>query len=318
MSLIESEGGVIVVLKNYTNCDPLELASFAAKYCYEAQPPKFGDMIKVEERLFLTGHHTTLEHFYFNFEINGISVGDVTLGLHLASPFYNSDQRSGRFCAEMFSKPDLYRIGGYVQDFWSGEIGDLNSILSYFKCSVDIYNTNIERATEITAKLLKEERVFASEKYIQQNSPKIAQEQLRVFMPIIFPTGLDYSIDLVTLVSMYRTAFNPVMKWVVGRMVEEALKVFPLLKFMFMEEAGVNADSLSLKYLSPRQALYKPGFELMGTLPDYGVVIPESKDMHPVDLLHFHPKFMDNSVQNIDSAVEVSLATMGQDQRHRT
>lgn len=317
MGITKSGGCIVVKLKNYTNCDPLELASFAAKYCYEAQPPKFGDMIDVEKRLFQTGHHTTLEHFYFNFEIEGISVGDVTLGLHLASPFYNSDQRSGRFCSEMFSKPDFLEMLCYATEFWP-EAGELSHVLDYFRRSVDIYNANIGKATEITAKFLKEERVFASEKYIQQNAPKIAQEQLRVFMPIIFPTGLDYSIDLIALVSMHRTAFSPVMKWVVGRMVEEVLKVFPALKFMFLEEAGINVDQLKLKFLSPRQVLYKPGFELIGSLPNYGIIIPEPKDMHPVDLPHFNPKFMDNSVLNIDSAVEVSLATLGQDQRHRT
>ncbi|MDO8442995.1 MAG: FAD-dependent thymidylate synthase [bacterium] len=316
MSLIKSLGNVFVGLKAYTNVDPLELASFAAKYCYEAQPPKFGDMIDVEKRLFLTGHHTTLEHFYLTFEINGISVGDVTLGLHLASPFYNSDQRSGRFCSEMFSAPDIDGVRKYVGDFWSG-IESHDSILDYFRRSVEVYNANIEKATEIAARFIKEERPFASEKYIQQNAPKIAREQLRVFMPVIFPTGLVYTIDLITLVSMYRTAFNPVMKWVVGRMVEEMLVVFPKLKFMFPEEAGAGASSLKLDYRSSGQALYKPDFELRGTMSNFGMVIPEPRDMHPVDTLHFHPKFMDNSVLNVDSTVEISLATMGQDQRHR-
>jgi len=319
MNLIESLGNVFVALRSHTNCNPLELAAFAAKYCYEAQPPKFGEMIDVEKRLFLTGHHTTLEHFYFTFEINGISVGDVTLGLHLASPFYNSDQRSGRFCSEMFSRPDVYGIRKYIDDFWP-EVRNFPYILDYFKNSVAMYNASLEKATKITAKFIKEERPFASEKYIQQNAPKIAQEQLRVFMPVIFPTGLVYTVDLITLVSMHRTAFNPVIKWVVRRMAEEVIRIFPELKFMFTEEARVNADQLKLNHcgFDNAKALYEPKFDLIGGLPSGAISIPNSKDTHPVDALHFHPKFMNNSVLNVNSAVEISLATMGQDQRHRS
>jgi hypothetical protein len=313
---MEKLGNVDVELRAYTNVDPLELASFAAKYCYQAQPPEFGEMIDVEKRLFETGHHTTLEHFYFTFEINGISVGDVTFGLHLASPFYNSDQRSGRFCSEMFSNPDFNGIKKYINDFWPQE-NDL-SILDYFKHSVEIYNGNIAKATEITAKFLKEERPFASEKYVQQNAPKIAQEQLRVFMPVIFPTGLVFTINLVTLLSMHGTAFSPVLKWVAGRMAEEVLKTFPALKFMFKEEVGSCKIKMWLDRFHSKEALYKPSFKLVNGLCERKIRIPGPNDAHPVDTLHFQPRFMDNSVINIDTRVKVSLATMGQDQRHRT
>ena len=40
--------------------------------------------------------------------------------------------------------------------------------------------------------------------------------------------------------------------------------------------------------------------------------------MHPVDLLHFSPELMDNNVSEIKTNIEISVATMGQDQRHRT
>ena len=40
--------------------------------------------------------------------------------------------------------------------------------------------------------------------------------------------------------------------------------------------------------------------------------------MHPVDQLHFRPEMMDNSIGSIKTEVDLSLATMGQDQRHRT
>ena len=44
-----------------TNIDPTTLASHAARTCYAADVPELGDKIDVENRLFRTGHHTTLE-----------------------------------------------------------------------------------------------------------------------------------------------------------------------------------------------------------------------------------------------------------------
>ena len=79
---------------------PLKKASHAALSCYQSEMPdiKTVKIIDVDGRLFKPGHHTTLQHTDFTFVIDGIAVGDVTLGLHLVSPFYNSDQRSGQKC----------------------------------------------------------------------------------------------------------------------------------------------------------------------------------------------------------------------------
>lgn len=40
--------------------------------------------------------------------------------------------------------------------------------------------------------------------------------------------------------------------------------------------------------------------------------------MHPVDLLHFSPETMGNNIGSIKTEITLSLATMGQEQRHRT
>ena len=40
--------------------------------------------------------------------------------------------------------------------------------------------------------------------------------------------------------------------------------------------------------------------------------------MHPVDRLHFTPEMMENSIGDIKARIQVSTATMGQDQRGRT
>ena len=45
-----------------TDLEPTLLASHAARTCYTAEVPEIGETIDVENRLFKTGHHTTLEH----------------------------------------------------------------------------------------------------------------------------------------------------------------------------------------------------------------------------------------------------------------
>ena len=96
---------ISVELKAKTNVDVTPLASYAAKVCYTADAPQLGDLIKVKERLFDPGHHTTLEHNHFTFLLNGVSVSSVVFGIHLNSPYYDSDQRSGRF-SKMYDAPN--------------------------------------------------------------------------------------------------------------------------------------------------------------------------------------------------------------------
>ena len=96
----------------------LDLSSYSALTCYNPDLPEVGKTIDVKKRLFETGHHTTLQHNYYTFAIDGLAVADVTFGLHLASPFYNSDQRSGRFCIDMFKNPDYDGFSSYIKTFW--------------------------------------------------------------------------------------------------------------------------------------------------------------------------------------------------------
>jgi thymidylate synthase ThyX len=314
----------VKLLRN-TEGSPLELASHAALECYQEESPQMGSQIDVKNRLFLTGHHTTLQHFYFTFNIEGISVGDITTGMHLVSPFYTSDQRSGRFCAKMFLKPDYKRIALYIDRFWDVNNSSLKEIIEYVKKGVTIFHENIEKATRITKKLLKKERPLASERYINTNAGKIAQEQLRMVIPIIFPTGFDFTVNETALVAMYRTAWTPPMKEVTRQMIKLVLQKYPELKFMF--ESASELDiwdgfvSLSRNFSESGNLgnlRLEPYLEIIHIEGDEKFVSPDPKHMHPVDLLPFMPKYMNNSVGSIKTRVKLSIATMGQDQRHRT
>ncbi len=305
-----------------TDAAPLELASHAALKCYQAEDPQWGKTIDVENRLFGVGHHTTLQHFFFTFSIEGIAVGDITFGLHLTHPFYNSDQRSGRYCAQMFLAPDFSAIEKYIHQFWPEVKGkDLKSVVGYVKRSVAVYHKNIAVAAEISRGFLQKERPYVSDKYLEATAPKIAQEQMRMFIPIIFPTGFDYTVNLTVLAAMHRTAWTPAMRSVVSEMVKAVTRKFPELKFMFSSETAATEKNDWAAVLPKKTALKmrkKPAHKLLEISGEKKFVFPRSEMMHPVDLMHFDPLLMDNSVGNMKTAIEISVATMGQDQRHRT
>lgn len=297
--------------------ESLILASHAAQKCYQAESPELGKLIDVKGRLFNTSHHTTLEHHYFTFDIEGIAVSDITLGAHLTHPFYNSDQRSGRFCSQMFLNPDFASIEEYVQTFWPELPADsLKRVMNFVKNGVEIYHRHIGAATKLTAEMIVKERPNAPAEYAGANSPKIAQEQLRSFISTIFPTGFDHTLDLIGLVSLYKAAWTPGLMYLTQKMADLVLARHPEVAYMFSRRNQAWAPKI---LRVENRVKFKPGFILtsLGDIHDY-IVLPETEDMYPVDLLHFLPEYMDNNIHDIKTSVEISLACMGQDQRHRT
>ena len=232
---------VNVTLVAETNIAPETLALHAARTCYEPEIPKLDDgkKIDVEKRLFKPGHHTTIQHGSFTFAIEGISVSSVCFGLHLASPYYNSDQRSGRF-SKMYDNPDMASIREHLLRYFA--VANIDAVLDFIKNGLRIYAENIERVTEIAKLKIKQERPNASEKYISTNAPKFAQEQLRMFISMVAPTALDYTINLSTLSALYRTAWNPEMREVVSQMVEIVTEKYPEISYMFADDIKANEN----------------------------------------------------------------------------
>lgn len=310
-----------VSLVNYSAANAVEAVTHAAKVCYQSDAPKMGEVIDVRGRLFDTGHHTTFQHVYCTFFIEDIAIGDITLGLHLASPFYNSSQRSGRFCGKMFANPDLDVLGNYIRNYWPNVKHDIfASILDYVKSGLSVYQENIGKATNAAKEFIRAERPNANDKYLEQNGPKIAQEQLRVFIPVIFPTAFDFTINLSALSAMYGVAWSPPMIDVTQKMTDLVLEKWPELEFMFK-----RIENHPLSGLGPvgnKAAMFdvslKPKLEMVSDGNNFWYINPESKDLHPIDVLHFSPWLMDNNVEEVKTNVEISVATMGQDQRHRT
>lgn len=304
-----------------TDVEPTILASHAARTCYAADVPELGETIDVENRLFKTGHHTTLEHNYYTFNIDGIPVSSVVFGLHLTAPFYNTDQRSGRF-SKMYDNPDMAAIKNTLKTYHP-EVSDynINAACDFIENGLDIYAKNKNRVTELARDAIHRERPYASEKYVEQNAPKFAQEQLRMFVSMIAPTALDYTIDLATLFTLYRTAWTTEMRDAVNQMAELAMRDDPKIKYMFDSAKQAPVHNYVSKFFASenyRGIKTHPEFTLLDYKYDDKMFV-ENKSPDMADTLQFHPRYMNNSLMYVDSKIHIDAgATMGQDQRHRS
>lgn len=304
-----------------TDLEPTLLASHAARTCYTAEVPEIGETIDVENRLFKTGHHTTLEHNYYTFNIDGIPVSSVVFGLHLTAPFYNTDQRSGRF-SKMYDNPDMDTIKNTLKTYHP-EVSDhnINAACDFVEMGLDVYAKNKQQVTQLARDAIHRERPHASEKYVEQNAPKFAQEQLRMFVSMIAPTALDYTIDLATLFTLYRTAWTNEMRDAVNKMAELAVQDDPKIQYMFdpaKQEPIYNYLSKFFASEHYRGIKTRPEFKLLDYKYD-DKMFAENKSPDTADTLQFHPRYMNNSLMYVDSKIHIDAgATMGQDQRHRS
>jgi len=303
---------ISVQLKAQTNVDTTTLSSYAAKVCYTSAPPELGQLIQVKERLFDPGHHTTIEHNHFTFLLDGVSVSSIMLGMHLNAPYYNSDQRSGRF-SKMYDNPDMNEIRSYLADIYPNE--DIDSAVAFIQKGVQIYQENIVPLTELAIQAIREERPFAGDKYIEQNAKKFAQEQLRVFISQVMPTALVMTINVSALAALWRVAWSPEMRRITDGMRDEVLQVQPDLAYMFDEAKRQNIDWSPAMEFTDIRVCDQPVCTLLDARIE-GKNTPMVKDS--VDLLPFSPISMDNNLSLVRTEVMVSCATMGEDQRHRS
>lgn len=304
---------------------PIEIATVDAKTCYEAERVELGERMNVEAALWNSGHHTTLmAPGDYVFRIEGVSVSTITLGLHLAFPFYNTGQRSGRFCSEMFDTMDasslVAKLTAYRYDGGKLDPKLLSWIADYLEFGIGVFKEKREEATRLVRRIIREDRPNAPANYADNNAKKIAQEQLRVFIPTIVPTALIYKVNLVGLAALYRTAHLPELQDIVDQMVFLICQYDPRVSFMFTGRKFQNiTPEIGPKLRGRGQIRTSP----QATLKQFdrwpkGCPVPTQADLHPVDLLHADPRFMPLATRNIVSEVKLSLMTMGQDQRHRT
>ncbi|NTV44596.1 MAG: hypothetical protein HGA67_02785 [Candidatus Yonathbacteria bacterium] len=314
---------ITVELKNWGVASPQELTSFGALMCSSPATPPWREIINTKKELFDKGHHTTFQHFHLSFVIDGIAVGDVTFGLHLANVFYNTSQRSGRLAKDMFANPDIAMFMAYIDKFWPLAPSVRTHVLAYLTYGFDMYGRFLEQAGGVAARFLREERPHLSIGKIEGLKGKIAQEQMRMFIPVIFPTGLLYTLNLSALAAMHAVAWSPSMREVTNLMAQEVLGKWPELAFLFERRKWPDEEPSAgtVVGMSPMRngVVYEPSLSVLrlDDMPGKKNRI-SSDDMHPLDLLPFSPEHMNLNVYEIKSQVEMSTATLGQKQRHRT
>ena len=301
-----------------TNVSPKILASHAARMCYSAKSPELGEEMDVEKRLFNTGHHSTLEHNYWTFMIENIPVSSVIFGLHLTAPFYNTDQRSGRF-SKMYDNPDMADVRNTLETYYPGiQSRYITDACNFIENGLNIYADNKERITEMARDAIHRERPNAKDEYVESNAPKFAQEQLRMFVSMIAPTALDWTVDLATICAFYRTAWTPFMRDVMDKIATQIKTAHPDIAYMF-PESGRSTQNWSPKFAGKYNGTKtRPKFRLL----DYRYNqqdFAENESCDTVDTLQFSPEYMDNSLMYVRASIHVDAgATMGQDQRHRS
>lgn len=316
-----------------TDVSPTILASHAATMCYNAETPELGRTIDVKKRLFDTGHHSTLEHNYFTFMIENIPVSSVVFGLHLTAPFYDTDQRSGRF-SKMYENPDIADIKDTLETYYPNvSQKNINGACDFVERGLKVYANNKNKVTEMARDAIHRERPKASDKYVESNAPKLAQEQLRMFVSMIAPTALDWTVDLATICAFYRTAWTPFMRDVMDKITTQIKTQHPDIAYMFDESARSTGDwspqFATMTQAGPATGLIAPKPQYAGTktrpefkLLDYKYndrLFRENQSRDTVDTLQFSPEYMDNSLMYVRSRIHVDAgATMGQDQRHRS
>ena len=301
-----------------TDVSPTILASHAATMCYNAETPELGRTIDVKKRLFDTGHHSTLEHNYWTFMIENIPVSSVVFGLHLTAPFYDTDQRSGRF-SKMYENPDMADIKNTLETYYpDAPAKNINKACDFIENGLNVYADNKNKVTEMARDAIKRERPMASDKYVESNAPKLAQEQLRMFVSMIAPTALDWTVDLATICAFYRTAWTPFMRDVMDKIAAQIKTEHPDIAYMFDENVRNKewrSPEFAPCYMGGKK---RPEFRLL----DYNYddkKFRENESRDTVDTLQFSPDYMDNSLMYVRSRIHIDAgATMGQDQRHRS
>ena len=302
-----------VTLKAKTDLSVSGLASHAARVCYSINPETINQPIDVKARLFDPGHHTTLQHNYFTFFVEEIPISAVAFGLHLVSPFYNSDQRSGRY-SKMYNEPDFDALRTSLLNYYPNASAD--KIMKWLEKGVKIYQDNISYLTELATKNIKKERPFVSEKYITQNAPKLAQEQLRVFISQLAETALDFTVNLSALTALYRVAWSPEMRLAIQKMADLVVSENPELGYMFdMKKQTTKWSPKILSYTA--QVVSEPTANVLGVLGNE-TDVNTTPLMDSLDVLPFAPETMPNTQCLVQSEVTCSCATFGEDQRHRS
>ncbi len=221
---------------------PYEQAVAAARTCYSGAGVLTVDQvsgvglpadkqqarIELRDRIaastYKAGHHTTLQHGYLSFALDGVSRQLVWSTLH-SHPFYNSEQVSQRYVEV---KPERAAIPLLPPQADAVYRACIDRQLADYKQLICLLEPHAEaRYFEVF-----KARGKKPEKWLPAIH-KRAQEVARYVLPVATHTWMVHTISLVTLLRYWRLCEEPdcpaETRYVVGEMVRQALQLDPLL-----------------------------------------------------------------------------------------
>jgi thymidylate synthase ThyX len=185
---------------------------------------------EIARSIYQAGHHTTLQHAHFQFEISNVSRHFLWSFLH-SHPFYNSEQVSQRYVQ--------VKAGNYAIPPLSGR-------------ALDLYRDTVERQSESYRKLCGQLTGVTGAHYlkvfpgrslekesVRRDVQRRVQEIARYVLPVATFAYLYHTVSGVTLLRYWRLCnqFDTPLetRLVVGRMIEALLALDPDFKVILEE-----------------------------------------------------------------------------------
>ncbi len=214
----------------------------AGRTCYSAngivvdeQLDPIDKWLPLAQSMYEAGHHTNFQHAHFQFQLSNVSRQFIWSFLH-SHPFYNSEQVSQRYVEV---KPGNALIPPLQGD-----------ALRIYNITIDLqikaYNTLIELLTPITAREYYN-RFPSRSRYPEDWSKDIkkkCQEIARYILPIATFGFMYHTISGLTLLRYYRLCNQfdvpEEQRIVVGKMIEEVLKVEPMYEKILEEPLSIE------------------------------------------------------------------------------
>jgi thymidylate synthase ThyX len=199
--------------------------------------------------LYQAGHHTTIQHAYFQFALENVSRQFLWSFLH-AHPFYNSEQVSQRYVKVRKQNCFVPPIEGEALAVYQEGLDE----------QLAFYRELIERLTPL-AEAAYLERFPARRRKLGRYGKEIekkAQEIARYVLPVATCAYLYHTVSALTVLRYWRICLQydaPFeQKLVVGRMVEELLRVDPA--YATLLDAPIPVEAMpEFRFFEARQEL---------------------------------------------------------------
>jgi len=237
---------------------PFSTILTAARTCYSSKGVVRDEDLKpggegLARELHAAGHHTTIEHAYFQFSLENVSRQFLWSFLH-AHPFYNSEQVSQRYVKV---KPDACFVPPL-----HGE-------------ALDVYREGLEQQFAFYRELMERLHPLAADAYdarfparkrrrdrYGKEIEKKAREIARYVLPVATFAYLYHTVSALTILRYWRMCGQPGVaheqRLVVGMMVEALLEADPRY-LMLVEEPIPAEETPEAKFFAGRPALGAAG-----------------------------------------------------------